>query len=270
MKKECQVCGGPVSNGRCKLCGMPYRNDEVLYHLNENRRDHYKHATLRARIMMEDEERPLGDPKPEKTAAAGRNAASGRSTVTEKSTVSGRSTVQGKTAAGRKAVTGAKMTSGRNTGMSQTVRRSTLSGKRIPAQGRRRGITNILWLVVLLIIVCAVPIVLNESWNRTGTEYQRIEDASSDDFPTDAPVLTLTGDDAAVKVGTDLEAGYYTFIVSEGYANIRVEHNGKSILYGMSQNTSRNFYLTDGDRIWLEKSSDETDSEYTEIQIWQN
>ena len=34
-RKRCQVCDGPVVNGRCKLCGMPYRNDETLYHLNE-------------------------------------------------------------------------------------------------------------------------------------------------------------------------------------------------------------------------------------------
>ena len=33
--EKCQVCGGRVVNGRCSLCGMPYRNDEVLYHLNE-------------------------------------------------------------------------------------------------------------------------------------------------------------------------------------------------------------------------------------------
>lgn len=47
-RKRCQVCDGPVVNGRCKLCGMPYRNDETLYHLNENRSDHYRHATSRA------------------------------------------------------------------------------------------------------------------------------------------------------------------------------------------------------------------------------
>ena len=47
-KKRCQVCDGPVVNGRCKLCGMPYRNDETLYHLNENRSTHYRHATSRA------------------------------------------------------------------------------------------------------------------------------------------------------------------------------------------------------------------------------
>ena len=50
--KRCQVCGGKVVNGRCSLCGMPYRNDEVLYHLNEPREVHYKHASAKVRDMM--------------------------------------------------------------------------------------------------------------------------------------------------------------------------------------------------------------------------
>lgn len=70
-KKECQVCGGPIADGRCKLCGMPYRNDEMKYHLNENRRDHYEHVSLKTRILMQEDEVPLGDkqtppPKPDK------------------------------------------------------------------------------------------------------------------------------------------------------------------------------------------------------------
>lgn len=60
-KIRCQVCGGPVAKGRCKYCGMPYRNDEVLYHLNENRRDHYTHATEKAKQAMRQMEIPLGD-----------------------------------------------------------------------------------------------------------------------------------------------------------------------------------------------------------------
>ena len=123
---------------------------------------------------------------------------------------------------------------------------------------------------MLFVIVCGVPVVIEEFQNRTGTGYQDVQETSTDDLWADEPVLTLTEYDAPVQAGTDLEAGYYTFVVSEGYVNIRVEHNGKSILYGLAQNASRNFYLTDGDKIWLEKSSDETDSEYTEIQIWQN
>ena len=90
-RKRCQVCDGPVVNGRCKLCGMPYRNDETLYHLNENRSDHYRHATSRARAMMRQEEIPLGDKKPgsagtykacAQTAAAKKNASGNKAAGT--------------------------------------------------------------------------------------------------------------------------------------------------------------------------------------------
>ena len=47
--ERCQVCGGKVVNGRCSLCGMPYRNDEVLYHLNDPGGT-YKHASPKCGI----------------------------------------------------------------------------------------------------------------------------------------------------------------------------------------------------------------------------
>ena len=43
--------------------GMPYRNDETLYHLNENRSTHYRHATSRAQAIMRQNEISLGDKK---------------------------------------------------------------------------------------------------------------------------------------------------------------------------------------------------------------
>ncbi len=61
IMKKCQVCGGPVSGGRCRLCGMPYRNDNEMYHLNENRRDHYQHASASTRRKMAESEIPLPD-----------------------------------------------------------------------------------------------------------------------------------------------------------------------------------------------------------------
>ena len=51
--EKCQVCGGKVVNGRCSLCGMPYRNDEALYHLNETREEHYGHASAGVRKKMQ-------------------------------------------------------------------------------------------------------------------------------------------------------------------------------------------------------------------------
>ena len=60
---RCPLCDGPVVNGRCKDCGMPYRNDEILYHLNESRSDHYQHATDKARKIMREQQKPQGTPK---------------------------------------------------------------------------------------------------------------------------------------------------------------------------------------------------------------
>lgn len=45
---RCQLCDGPVVGGRCKNCGMPYKNDEILYHVNENRRTHDRHTSEKA------------------------------------------------------------------------------------------------------------------------------------------------------------------------------------------------------------------------------
>ena len=52
MGKRCQVCDGPIVNGRCKYCGMPYRNDMELYHLNEDRSEHYRHASAKVKKAM--------------------------------------------------------------------------------------------------------------------------------------------------------------------------------------------------------------------------
>jgi CBS domain-containing protein len=52
MGKRCQVCDGPIVNGRCKYCGMPYRNDAVMYHLNEDRSEHYRHSSAKVNILF--------------------------------------------------------------------------------------------------------------------------------------------------------------------------------------------------------------------------
>lgn len=68
MGKRCQVCDGPVVNGRCKYCGMPYRNDAVMYHLNEDRSEHYRHASEKVRKAMKENEIPLPDRTAKSTA----------------------------------------------------------------------------------------------------------------------------------------------------------------------------------------------------------
>lgn len=63
MGKRCQVCDGPIVDGRCKYCGMPYRNDSAMYHLNEDRSEHYRHASAKVRKAMAESEIPLPDRK---------------------------------------------------------------------------------------------------------------------------------------------------------------------------------------------------------------
>ena len=75
----------------------------------------------------------------------------------------------------------------------------------------------------------------------------------------------MTGDDLLL-VGTDLEAGSYIFTVTKGYAKYPCKHNGHSAMYGLQDN-ERKFYLLEGDMIWLEHSSQDTDTENAEVEI---
>lgn len=68
--KKCCICEGRIADGRCVDCGMPYRNDEELYHLNENRRDHYPHASEEAQKKLRALERPRTYSVPAKKGAA--------------------------------------------------------------------------------------------------------------------------------------------------------------------------------------------------------
>ena len=54
---------------------MPYRNDLELYHLNEDRSEHYRHASAKVKKAMAENEIPLSDrnktvPKAAKTSSA--------------------------------------------------------------------------------------------------------------------------------------------------------------------------------------------------------
>ena len=121
--------------------------------------------------------------------------------------------------------------------------------------------------MALIILISVVPAVIEELKDRTDSAYQETYDNLTEDSWEEADtVLTLTGDDLLL-VGTDLEAGSYIFTVTKGYANIRVEHNGHSAMYGLAQDNERKFYLLEGDMIWLEHSSQDTDTENAEVEI---
>ena len=146
--QRCQVCGGKVVNGRCSLCGMPYRNDEVLYHLNEPREIHYKHASAKVRDMM----RQYGQDADQTTQHNGnvnRNTKASRNTDLNRNLTGSRNTG---TAAGRKTAaavnTRNKTTVGRN-------RAEVLDqGKKQQKKDQKNsGAGWIIWIIVTLAIL---------------------------------------------------------------------------------------------------------------------
>ena len=168
MAEKCQVCGGKVVNGRCSLCGMPYRNDDVLYHLNEPREVHYKHASAKVREMM----RGYG--------TADRNAGHGSGTGTSR----GKMQEQRQQSAGKKPVmkqTGT-LDQGRTTNQGRTVNRGktahqgrTVNQRGTLNQGKTQSVQKeksggkgwIIWLIIGLL--CAIPGVLDTIMDWIGT-----------------------------------------------------------------------------------------------------
>lgn len=151
---RCQLCDGVISNGRCKVCGMPYRNDEVLYHLNENRRDHYKHATPKAQEIMRQSMVPQGD-KSSSGSIQNRSLKNG--------SWSG-SASQGKTAQSRTTQTSDRlMTKDQIRAQQEKVRQEAMAKintTKVPnrnngtdKRNKKKGISWIWWIVVIFYII---------------------------------------------------------------------------------------------------------------------
>lgn len=146
--EKCQVCGGRVVNGRCSLCGMPYRNDEILYHLNEPRDVHYRHASAKVRDMMRqygqtvDKAAQRGG-RVNRSTNMGRNAGANRNPNGNRNTGNAAATVRKTVPAGN---TMNKTTADRN--------RTEVpnQGKKQQNEGRKRNsISWIIWLIVALV-----------------------------------------------------------------------------------------------------------------------
>ena len=152
--ERCQVCGGKVVNGRCSLCGMPYRNDEVLYHLNEPREIHYKHASAKVRDMM----RQYGQTADHTTQ---HNGKTGWNTNVSRNTNAGRNTDLNRNPAGSRntgAATGRKTAAAVNTRNKTTVDRNRTEvldqrKKQQKKDQKNSGVSWIIWIIVTLVIL---------------------------------------------------------------------------------------------------------------------
>lgn len=85
--KKCCICGGPIHDGRCRDCGMPYRDESKMYRLNESRpREQKSDAAVREeRVRTEQkQERPAAGKKQSQQyqrGSAARSAAKSRTYV---------------------------------------------------------------------------------------------------------------------------------------------------------------------------------------------
>lgn len=217
---KCPLCDGPIVNGRCRECGMPYKNDELLYHLNEDRRTHEKHATDKAKEELLKRMVPLGD-----TAKQTSSRTVNKNTQKKSSKTIGRSTSQAtekKARNNQKAAARSKKEFGRSNNSSWSSEKKTKKKKSLG------GI--IFWIIVIFMI--ARPFVddfvtslrarrLYNEYLESSSERSALKeviegaDIEEDDIPnTDTyGFSSWSGSDGKMEYG--LSAGYGSIIVGE-------------------------------------------------------
>lgn len=217
---KCPLCDGPVVNGRCRQCGMPYKNDELLYHLNEDRRTHEKHATDKAKEELLKRMVPLGD-----TAKQTSSRTVNKNTQKKSSKTIGRSTFQTtekKARNNQKAAARSKKEFGRSNN-------SSWSSEKKPKKKKSLG-GIIFWIIVIFMI--ARPFVDDfvtslrarrlyneylESTSERSALKEVIEgaDIEEDDIPDTDTYGFSSWSDSDGKMEYGLSAGYGSIIVGE-------------------------------------------------------
>lgn len=251
--KRCQVCDGPVVNGRCKFCGMPYRNDEVLYHLNESRSDHYRHASKKAQETMRRQQIPLGDRKPEPKRMEGK-------------TTQTREEIRARQQQERNAAV-ERMTNSRvqttHKGTVQNKQNSQSVFKNVDIRGQRKTYTSppvekkkkkssLLGVIVTLVIALVgivpefveyiedkIDIMPGSSVNTqvSSEVFSRWQDESD-------IIYEIAPDYGVITIGEDMESGDYIAYVAAGSAD---------------------FYVTSGQEVYSCHLEDEEDVEYLSL-----
>ena len=221
-RKRCQICDAPVVNGRCKLCGMPYRNDELLYHLNENRSDHYRHATSKARAMMRQDEIPLEDKKLSENSRPLRDKKP-----------SGNSKPSGNNKPGNPGMYKANV----RTGAAGNGEKKSNVYTKTPAKKKKHWLR---WLILAIIVFTGVP-GLKDS----------IQESVMEEFSDTG--IGMTGESYAVKMGDTLVidsvgAGYYTASCDVGIIYFTIQgSNGESGRLSVAEDEECRITLNEGD-----------------------
>lgn len=268
MGERCQVCDGPIVNGRCKLCGMPYRKDEVLYHLNESRDEHYRHATPRARQIMKKQEIPAAD----RNSSLGRNSSreeiKAHHEKVRQDAVERMNSAKTQTASGR---TGTAMernnrsfSAGRSTGTAGKSRSLTNStGNKKEKKNSRSTGGKIQFILIMLVILAAVaPNVLRDIRDEISTTFSENEtDADSfyqweDEYDgVNYLYYSLGADYGAVTVGSAMEEGFYGITVYDGSASVEIRTSAGTEIKKITPDSAVYMTVSEGDEVCVTDAS---------------
>lgn len=270
--KKCPICDGTISNGRCSFCGMPYRRDELLYHLNESQSDHYRHAAPKARAKMEAAHSPTGE-----KGSISRSATAQKKSGSTKNTVYGQASPQPKAASQKMSGTASAARKAAN--RSRTYKSfGSVSPKR--RRKKNRLVFWILFFVFLFNLLDALPAILgrlryNPSLSQlistiTQGDFsgasQEEEEIVPDYLSSTTYVTYLLPGQEPLVTGVDFPEGAYIFASSDGNAEILITDANGGKTYVQVQNQDPNpmpLYLAHG----MAVSISDSDSEYCYVDI---
>ena len=259
-KKRCQVCDGPIANGRCRYCGMPYRNDEVLYHLNESRSDHYRHASEKAKVVMRQQQNPYGDKKAEQKKTASKEEIKARQQQVRDDAMKRMTDTRVPVSQKYKTNGSGSVRSQKKTYTSSVNTYTTQKSK----QKKKRSPGKILaWIIILAafipnILGVVIEFVQDEVLsNYSYNTYQKIDDGYY--------LKAFLNEGEMVLVDDDLDAGTYVVYIEEGYATIVVGNAEDFVEYDLAAGSNMvEVTVEDGDAIAVESA----DSKYTYVDIY--
>ena len=271
---RCQLCDGPVVGGRCKSCGMPYKNDAVLYHVNEDRKTHDRHASEKAR---EELQKRLA---PSETVKKAQQPQPQRKTT-------------GNTAGNRTAYRAQKHKKTAKTGtVSASEKRNTLSSE--PKKKKKhQGI-----FLILSFLIIFLPVIqgLWDTWRKNILQndilehyvYETVTDEEVLPVDTDTEYITELSDDSYLSswinsgtgkieyalsaghgqafVGTEIEPGKYIVYTNKEKVKLVREGVGGKEIHLLKTGEEVEFTLNEGDLLYLDEYENYYDSVYLSIE----
>ena len=265
---KCPLCDGTVVNGRCKECGMPYRKDEILYHLNESRSDHYRHASDKARKIMQTQQRAGNTAKNASSGAKGSTGKANSRTVSRQTYKEQQKQIR----------QGAmrKMTDTGNAGKGWSTAGNTSQ------KPKKRSKLGILWAIIIILAVLA-PRADGFVDGFKEAFQEEFGDSGSDAVQTDTAEIINSDtyfyswdDDEGSKyysigegfgkavAGDEFDAGEYGIFTSSDEVTLTVDRKNADNEQYTLKDGDDTLFLTfeDGDSIQVESEESDFDSVY--------